>query len=74
MSIHKTKVVLDTAAMTPLSFWVTDVNDQDVASIIRQELKLAQNQKQYAMRPSNGKLCLGDRLHSFENISLHLGF
>ena len=45
--------------MTPLSFWVTDVNDQDVASIIRQELKLAQNQKQYAIKPANGKLCLG---------------
>ena len=56
--IHQTVVVMETATMTPLSFWVCDVNNHDLAAIIRQELRAAQSQKQKTIRPANGKLCL----------------
>ena len=57
--IHQTVVVLETTTMSPLSFWVTNTKDNDLGSIIRLELEKAQNQRQKAIRPSNGKLCLG---------------
>ena len=58
--LHQTVVVLETTTMSPLSFWVTNTKDNDLGSIIRLELEKAQNQQQKRIRPSNGKLCLGE--------------
>ena len=67
--LHQTVVVLETTTMSPLSFWVTNTKDNDLGSIIRLELEKAQNQQQKRIRPSNGKLCLGEGHLWFQNFN-----
>ena len=59
-TLHQTVLISDTPDMSPMNFWVTDIDNQDLAAILRTELaRLRKTMRlKLIMSPENGRLCL----------------
>ena len=59
-TLHQTVLISDTPDMSPMNFWVTDIENQDLAVVLRTELaRLRKTMRlKLIMSPENGRLCL----------------